>query len=466
MKPVEIDKDGASALDLITASCGDVTVGCTDVAGIVDAVMQSSKRLREEQLALQGTVQELEADQAKVAQASSEARDLSAKAIAQLGEGTLLIQSSLGEINGLLELVEALSRHVTGFASAMEQVRRSSEDIAEIADTTNILALNATIEAMRAGDAGKTFAVVAGEVKSLANDTRRATKEIAKTVDTLGAEAGAVIEQIENGSLASAKAKSSVAQIERTITGVGDLVDKVDRQNAEISGATGTISNHVSRVQEVLYGFDQAANENETKLGDAHKRMGGLERTANTMFDRIVHSGLSPQDSEIVEKCLAFRDQLEALTESAIAAGQVSMDQLFDTNYAEIPGSNPTRYTTSLTHWADSVWRESLDKAHDSHEQIIATICADMNGFLPTHISAYSKEPTGNLAYDTAYCRNGRINFTELDRRAKESTAPYMMAVYRHEGDGENYQLVRNIFVPLSFGGKRWGDFEVAYQTG
>lgn len=89
----------------------------------------------------------------------------------------------------MLELVEALAQHVTSFAAAMDQVRRCSKDIEDIAETTNILALNATIEAMRAGEAGRTFAVVASEVKSLANDNRVATEEITATVEALGTEA-------------------------------------------------------------------------------------------------------------------------------------------------------------------------------------------------------------------------------------------------------------------------------------
>ena len=66
-----------------------------------------------------------------------------------------LIQSSLAQIGSLLDLVDALGQHVTSFSAAMEQVRRSAQDIDDIAETTNILALNATIEAMRAGDAGR-----------------------------------------------------------------------------------------------------------------------------------------------------------------------------------------------------------------------------------------------------------------------------------------------------------------------
>ena len=62
-------------IERISASCGEVTVGCTDVAGIIEAVMTSSQRLRSEHSALQETVAALETDQLRVAQASDEARD-------------------------------------------------------------------------------------------------------------------------------------------------------------------------------------------------------------------------------------------------------------------------------------------------------------------------------------------------------------------------------------------------------
>ena len=86
MKPIEIDTEGATALEMIPESCGDVTVGCTDVAGIVEAVLKSSEILRDEHNSLRETVTALEADQTKVAEASDEARLLSERAIERLGE--------------------------------------------------------------------------------------------------------------------------------------------------------------------------------------------------------------------------------------------------------------------------------------------------------------------------------------------------------------------------------------------
>jgi len=464
MKPIAIDTSSATALEKIPESCGAVTVGCTDVAGVVEAVIESSEKLREEHEALRGTVSALEADQVKVSEASDEARLLSERAIERLGEGTSLIQSSLAQINSVLGLVDALGQHVTSFSAAIEQVRRSAQDIDNIAETTNILALNATIEAMRAGEAGRTFAVVASEVKSLANDTRKATEEITQTVEALGEEASTVIGQIEAGAQASGDAKASVARIENTIASVGELVEEVDKQNDVIARSTGTISGHVDSVQRVLTSYDSAARTNEEQLEGAHSRMGELEMTASEMFDRIVQAGLSPEDSAMVEKAQSIAAELAALTEAAIDDGTIDQSAVFDQTYVPVTESNPPLFRTRLSDWSDTNWRPIFQATGSADSRVIASACTDTKGFIPTQIGEFSRRPTGDLAHDTKYCRNGRIILEAIDQKAKESAAPYMMAVYRQEGDGERYLIVRNVYIPLMIKGRRWGDLELAYS--
>ena len=453
-------------IDAIPRYCGEVTVGCSDVAGIVEAVARTSVRLRGEHAELAATVALLESEQRQVTDASDEARMLSQKAVERLMWGSDLIRSSLGQIGDLLSLVDTLGQHVTDFAAAMEQVRRTSQDIERIADTTNILAFNAMIEARRAGEAGKTFTVVADEVKSLANETRRATEEIGRTIDTLGSEAEQVISRIQAGSAASDEAKTSVAGIEHTLSAVIQLVEEVDRQNALIARTSGGIGVHVDGVRKVLGSYDTAALENETMLETAHTRMEQLEMTANLMFDNIVRAGLSPSDSMMVERAQAAAREIAELTEAALEAGQLSEGELFDYDYQEIPGSDPKRFANRLMPWADRVWRPVYDRICGSDAQIMAVACNDMNGHLPTHLSALSRQPTGDRAHDTRYCRNGRMILDPIDRKAKESGAPYMMAVYRQEGDGKSYKVVRNVYVPLTIGGRRWGDVELAYSFG
>ena len=464
MEMSAIDERGASALERIPEACGKVTVGCSDVAGIVQAVLDSSGVLRAEHIELQGTVRELEEDQQKVSEASDEARILSARAIERLNMGTAQIQSSLGQITHLLDLVETLATHVTGFAAAMDQVKRCSQDIEQIAETTNILALNATIEAMRAGEAGRTFAVVANEVKTLAGETRKATDEISVVIETLGSEAATVIERIEAGAAASNEAKNSVGSIDATIADVSQLVTEVDRQNEEITLATGMMTERVDRVATVLRSYDRAANENEEHLETAHERMGELEITASKMFDQIVKAGLSPQDSLMVEKAQQFATEVVGEAERAIAAGTLDMQALFDQDYRLVQGTNPEQYRTQLSDWADAHWRPINDKVVAQGGPIMMCSQADMQGFLPTHITDRCRKPTGNLTHDTTYCRNGRIMLYTIDKLAKQQTEPYMMAVYRQEGDGKNYVVVRNVYVPLVINGRRWGDFELAYS--
>src|SRR6202040_2236455 len=87
---------------------------------------------------------------------------------------------------------------VQGLSAAAQKIGDVIKLISDIASQTNLLALNATIEAARAGDAGKGFAVVAGEVKTLANQTTKATEEIQAQVGAIQSETGRAVEAIGN----------------------------------------------------------------------------------------------------------------------------------------------------------------------------------------------------------------------------------------------------------------------------
>jgi len=451
------------AIEGISEACSEVTVGCSDVSGLVQSVIASSERLRAEHTALLGTVETLNNDQDQVAQACDESRLLSRRAIDQLGQGTVHIRASLAEIGNLLSLVDTLTQHVTGFAAAMSQVRQCSRDIDQIAETTNILSLNAAIEAARAGDAGRGFAVVAAEVKTLAGKTRDATDEIARTIDTLGMEAEQVIVEIEKGVKVRDDARNSVARIEETLVGVGEMVSEVDRQNDQIAQATGAISGHVDLLQQALATFDAAAKDNEGKLGSAQNRMGDLEEMASVMFDRIVHAGLAPRDMAMVERAREAGEEVTRLALAALENGSLTDAALFDDRYVEVPGTNPQLFRNAFSDWADGNWRPVLDRIKASDPNIIATVCDDRNGFLPTHLTERSRKPTGEYTHDLQYCRNGRMIFNAIDKRIKSGNQSFSMAVYRYEGDGSQYRVVRLASVPILINGRRWGDYEISY---
>lgn len=446
--------------------CGEVTVGCAEAAGVLEQALQSADWLKARHGEMTELTQALDADIAEVAQATRDARNLAEAAVAKLKTGHETVQLSLASFSELISLIMSLGSHITGFAAAMEQVKRVSQSIDSIARTTNMLALNAAIEAEKAGAAGQTFAVVAAEVKKLAHDTRRAAVEITGTVNSLSHEAAKFVVEIEEGVSTSGAAQEQFASLQELIYGVSDVVAKVGDHNREIADSTAQIHRGLVDSQNVRDAVEGANGEMFTAVVRAHSQIGGLELQANKMFDHIVHSGLSKRDSEFVELARQKAEEVKVLTEAAIADGTLTLEALFDTDLRLIEGSNPPRFTSKLTPWAEQHWQPFIEAVKDSNpDEITSVVCSSLKGFLPVQLKELSRAPTGDIAHDTKYCRNGRVIQDPVDIPAKTSEQDYMMVVFRHEGDGHSYKVMRNVYVPLRINGRRWGDFEIAYSV-
>lgn len=444
--------------------CGDVTVGCSETAGLLEKGLESADWLKSKHGELTELTLRLDSDIAEVTLATSEARQLSEAAVSKLMTGNETISLSMTQFSQMIALVENLGTHITGFAAAMEQVKRVSQSIDTIARTTNMLALNAAIEAEKAGAAGQTFAVVAAEVKKLALDTRTAAIEITGTVNSLADEASKFVGQIEDGISTSGAAQQQFSSLQQLIGGVTEIVGQVGEHNREIADSTSAIHQSLIDSQKVRDDVAGANGEMFDAVSRAHVQITDLEMQANRMFDHIVHSGLSPEDLEFVELAKEEASALVEAAEAAVANGSLSMEALFDTSYQRVEGSNPPRFRTQLTSWAEQNWQPVIEKMKARRpDAILSCVPTSREGFLPIHLKEYSRAPTGDLAHDTKYCRNGRILLGGIDDIAKASDQDYMMAVYRHEGDGKTYKTVRNVYVPLWINGRRWGDAEIAY---
>ena len=267
-----------TAVDRVAAACGEVAVGCTDAGELVESVAESISGQINVLGELQAVMASLEADQQQLTDATEEARRLAENARARLTEGGRTIATSVAEFSELGAIVLRLGQQIGSFATAMQQVRRSADTIDTIARTTNMLALNAAIEAERAGDAGRTFAVVAAEVKKLALDTCAATEEIGLTMDSLSREGDAFMVELQDGIARSRAAEKGLARVTDTVGEVTHLVQQVDVQASDIARATSLIHQSVCRFGDELDGFSNAAQANSALLGNILSTMGGLER--------------------------------------------------------------------------------------------------------------------------------------------------------------------------------------------
>lgn len=456
---------GTAALDQsVAGDCGELAVGCSEAAGRIERATDHMQRQLLELGRLEEFVVSLESDQRQIADSTDEAKILSARACEQLDRGAERVNTAVSEFRSVIDLIARLGQHVTNFAAVMEQVQQVSQSIESIAKTTNMLALNAAIEAERAGDAGRTFAVVAAEVKKLAQNTRSATDEIRRSIGSLATEAAGLVAEIQSGVEQSSRAETQFETITDALHDATHLVSLLDDQSDRIAQSSAMVHSNGARVRDAVDNVVVSVRKNSNMLGETRDSILSMERVSNRMFNAVISAGVSPRDSAIVDLAAQCRDEFSAIAEKAMAGGTLTLAQLFDTNYQPVPGSRPERFRTTLSDWADRNWQPLFDRMMKQHPNIKMTSAGDMNGFLPTHISDRSRKPTGDLTHDTTYCRNGRILFDAIDQQAKKSTAPYFMAVYRQEGDGTNYVTVRNVYMPVFINGRRWGDLEVAYQ--
>jgi methyl-accepting chemotaxis protein len=151
--------------------------------------------------------------------------------------------------------------------------------ITSIAEQTNLLALNATIEAARAGEAGKGFAVVANEVKELAQETAKATEDIARRVEAIQHDTGAAVTAIEEIS-------SIVGQISDRQTTIASAVEEqtattteMSRSVQEAAGGTGQIAENITSVSTAADSTTQALTQTRSAVDELSRMAAELRTT-------------------------------------------------------------------------------------------------------------------------------------------------------------------------------------------
>ena len=458
-----IEEVTENAIRAVARDCGSLSMECSDVSGYVKGV---SERIGEHLRMLdqlEEVTTRLLSDQARVSDSTDEARLLSEQAKGKLEAGREAIEGTIDGFKGLTDLIVQLGERMAGFASAMSQVQTVSSTIETIARKTNMLALNATIEAARAGDAGRSFAVVAAEVKKLAHDTRTATSQIASTIGELTREASAVTTEIKTGVERSRAAQGGFITISETVREVSEIVGMVDRQTEGIAHSTSMIQTSVDRVKAGLTDFAGDARENGSELLTAQKRLAHLEMLSNTMLDTLANSGAEIDDTPFILKAQETCRQIQAAIERSIAEGEISLEDVFDRDYKVIEGTNPVQYDVRFNDAADRLVRPILDRTKAADNRIIGSAIGDMNGYLPTHLSERSHPQGPDPIWNDEHSRNRRILIDDTTRMALASERPATLATYRMEL-GDKYIPVKNVFVPLWIKGRRWGNFELAYR--
>jgi len=222
-----------------------------------------------------------------VSAASSEASsnvDMVAAAAEQLASSIREIGQQVGESTRISaeasEQAEQTRESVVGLDQAAQKVGEIVGLINEIAEQTNLLALNATIEAARAGEAGKGFAVVASEVKNLANQTAKATEDITTQISSMQAETTNAVNAIRT-------ITETVARVSEIATGIASAVEEQNSATAEISRNVQEAAQGTQMVSANISSMSEGAQETGSAAGQVLETAREVAQQSNSLNETV-----------------------------------------------------------------------------------------------------------------------------------------------------------------------------------
>jgi methyl-accepting chemotaxis protein len=252
-------------------------------------VAEGSRQQSAAASSMAAAVEEMTVSIDQVSSNANEARSASRHSCALSEQGGQVIQNAVAEMAKIEGSVEQSSHIIKSLEEQSSDISAIVQVIKDIADQTNLLALNAAIEAARAGEQGRGFAVVADEVRKLAERTAKSTQEITSMIEKIqggtrdavtSMESGA--SRVNNGVTLANQAGESITQIETEATRVAEVVSAISESLKEQSTASNDIAKNVEIIAHM-------AEENSSAVQQTAEAAQHLEKLASALQSAIGH---------------------------------------------------------------------------------------------------------------------------------------------------------------------------------
>ncbi len=406
-------------------------------------------------------MREVERHARLTAQNAQEAQALSAH-----GEGIAMRASE--EIGNIARCVAQSAQVVEALGERSSQISGIVQVIHEIADQTNLLALNAAIEAARAGEQGRGFAVVADEVRKLAERTAVATREISSLIQAIQDETSTAIgnirqssQQAQEGAQLAMEAAESLQSINKGAQATMESVDSIAAAISEQSREGETISGHVRQI------LDMAARNS----GSTQRTVGEADRLAHLAANlkeigNVFRLGADGERALNVHSAMPALVQQAAadigrVLEQAVERGEISEADLFDRSYKPIANTRPQKYSTRFDSFTDRHFPGLQEPILERHSHVVYAGAVDDRGYFPTHNRRFSQPLTGDFDKDFIGNRTKRIFDDPVGKRCGSHDLPFLLQTYRRD----TREIMHDISAPIYVKGRHWGGFRIGYRA-
>jgi methyl-accepting chemotaxis protein len=269
----------------VKESAGEVAAGADGISGLSDSASSGAEKQTAQIAQVVTAVEEMSSTVAEVAKNSADAAGSANKAKDSAAAGSSIVQSSIEGMERIAKSVESSAKTIEGLGKSSDQIGEIVAVIDDIADQTNLLALNAAIEAARAGEQGRGFAVVADEVRKLAERTTKATKEIADMVKMIQKDTADAVatmsewsREVKNGVELSNKAGDSLKQIVSLVQNVTDMINQIATATEEQSAASEEITSNIEDIAKVSKDTAGGASKSSESAKDLKRLSENLQK--------------------------------------------------------------------------------------------------------------------------------------------------------------------------------------------
>jgi methyl-accepting chemotaxis protein len=377
--------------------------------------------------------------------------------------------------------IDALQRDATGSADAVLRISQAIEAIrpvfdtvngavAEQSQTTGEMSDNAASTSrfiVSVGDSASEIGNVTKEAEAHGESVAKAGQAVTMFAQKLKSRCAVLLRQNEGADRRKREKLPCSLQIEITTSRgvVAAPVYEISNEGILISGpdAERLVPN------ETVAATLQNVGACRIRIGERSKAgvLAQFERPDAACKEAIEDAlwAIHDENTEFVTRAMEAGVALTKIFENGVASGAISIEDMFDTDYVEIPGTNPVQHRTKVLDWADRAlpaFQEAF-LAKDPRMAFCAMI--DRNGYLPVHNKIYSHpQRPGDVTFNTANSRNRRIFNDAAGLAAGRNQRAYMVQSYaRDMGNGKTI-MMREIDVPIRVKGRHWGGFRTAYR--